>query len=422
MMHVHGVRAQELSSRTVGVGLDRLVAVPVDVGKPTAMAMVCDFTGRRLAAPFEFRQDRAGLAELVERVQRVLPADVALVRVGVEACGHYHRPVVASGLLPAAWQLVELNPAWVTAQRRVNGTARRKTDPIDLVAIADLLLAGRGYEVAVGDEPLVELCAWVAHRRRRVQVRSGLKNQLLGQVDRCFPGLAGCLSDVLGAKVGRLVVAEFADPERLAKLGVDRFRAFAARRDVRVNVTIAERLVAAARQALPLPEATVARQVLAADLELLADLNAQVADAEGRIGALIPATRYAVLSSGPGWGTARVGGYAAAVGDPDRWASHAKIYRAAGLNPAQYESAGRRRDSGISREGSVELRRALLDLGVGLWHRDSAARAYAAGLRERGKPGGIIATALARRANKIAFAMVRDQSLYDPTVWQREEG
>lgn len=421
MVHVHGVRAQDLSSRTAGVGLDRLVAVPVDVGKSAAMAMVCDFTGRRLAAPFTFRQDRSGLGELVERVKRVLPDGVALVRVGVEACGHYHRPVVASGLLPAQWQLVELNPAWVSAQRKVNGTARRKTDPIDLVAIADLLLAGRGYEVAVGDEPLVQLCAWVAHRRRRVRVRSGLKNQLLGQVDRCFPGLGGALADVLGTKVGRLVVSEFADPARLAKLGVDRFRAFAARRDVVVQVKVAERLVAAARQALPLPEAAVARQVLAADLELLADLDVQVLDAEARIGGLIPATRYAVLTSGPGWGQVRAGAYAAAVGEPSRWASHAKIYRASGLTPSQYESAGRRRDSGISREGSVELRRALLDLGIGLWHRDPAARAYAAGLRERGKPGGIITTALARRANKIAFAMVRDQTLYDPAVWHLKE-
>lgn len=421
MVHVHGVRAQELSSRTVGIGLDRLVAVPVDVGKPTATAMVCDFTGRRLCPPFAFRQDRAGLAELVERVGRVLPADTALVRVGVEACGHYHRPVVASGMLPAEWQLVELNPAWVTAQRKVNGTARRKTDPIDLIAIADLLLAGRGYRVPGGDEPLVELTAWVAHRRRRVQVRSGLKNQLLGQLDRCFPGLAGCLSDVLATKVGRLVVAEFTDPDRLAKLGVERFRRFAARRDVKVNITIAQRLVAAARQALPLPEAAVARQVLAADLELLADLDAQVADADARIGALIPATRYAVLTSGPGWATARVGAYAAAVGDLTRWTSHAKIYRAAGLNPAQYESSGRRRDGRISREGSVELRRALLDLGVGLWHHDPRARRYAAALRERGKPGGIIATALSRRANKIAFAMVRDQTSYDPAAWQQQE-
>ena len=85
------------------------------------------------------------------------------------------------------------------------------------------------------------------------------------------------------------------------------------------------------------------------------------------------------------------------------------------LTPTVYESAGRRRDGGISREGSVPLRRALLDLGIGLWHREPAARGYTGRLRERGKPGRVIACALAHRANKIAYAMVRDQKPYDPT-------
>lgn len=222
---------------------------------------------------------------------------------------------------------------------------------------------------------------------------------------------------MLGAKVGRLVVTEFADPTRLAAMGITRFRDFAARRDVRVNVTVAQRLVAAARDALPTPEAAAARHMLAADLALLADLDAQVAAADERIATLVPATRFKVLLSGPGWGPIRVGAYAAAVGDPARWPSHANLYRAAGLNPSQYESSGRRRDGGISREGSVQLRRALIDLGVGLWHRDAAARSYAHALRERGKRGVVIACALARRANKIAYAMVRDQTLYDPDCW-----
>ncbi len=52
----------------------------------------------------------------------------------------------------------------------------------------------------------------------------------------------------------------------------------------------------------------------------------------------------------------------------------------------------------------MTLRRALLDLGVGLWHQDPAAKAHAITLRERGKPGGIIATAMAHRANRIAYA------------------
>jgi transposase len=184
---------------------------------------------------------------------------------------------------------------------------------------------------------------------------------------------------------------------------------------------MAQRLVAAARDALPTPEAGVARQVLAADLELLGRHDAQIADAEARIDALVPNTRYAVLTTVPGWAAVRAAGYAAGLGDPARWPSHRQVYRAAGLNPSQYESARRRRDGGISREGSVALRRALLDLGMGLWQRDPAARAYAAGLRERGKPGAIIACALARRANKIAFAMVRDQTVYDPTRWTTTE-
>ncbi len=33
------------------------------------------------------------------------------------------------------------------------------------------------------------------------------------QTDRCLPGLSGCLSDVVGTGVGRLAVAEFADPD-----------------------------------------------------------------------------------------------------------------------------------------------------------------------------------------------------------------
>jgi transposase len=415
MVHVHGARAQQLSARTRGVALDKLVAVPVDVGKSTAAAMACDFTGQVLVPPFEFKLNRAGVAELAARIDARLPAAAQLVRVGVEAAGHYHRPLLTDGVLPAGWQVVELNPAWVTAQRRVNGSRGVKTDRVDLAAICDLLLAGRGHEVHAPVEALVELTAWVAHRRRRVAVRTATKNQLTGQVDRCFPGLGAALSSLLDTKVGRLVVAEFADPARLARLGVARFRAFAARRDVRVSTTVATRLVDAARQALPTAEAAVARHVLAADLALLADLDAQIAAAEVRITAFLPATRYQVLTTVPGWGPLRAAGYGAAVGDSDRWPSARQIYRAAGLTPAQYESAGRRRDGGISREGSVELRRALLDLGVGLWHSEPAGRSYAIRLRERGKPGGIIATAMARIAGRLAYAMVRDQTAYDPT-------
>ncbi len=268
----------------------------------------------------------------------------------MEAAGHYHLPVIAAGAWPAGWEVVTLNPAHVTAQRRVNGQRGVKTDAVDLVAIIDLLLAGRGGPVVAVVDPLVELTAWVAHRHRRVQVRTTTRNQLVGQLDRCFPGLGAVLSSVLDTKVGRLVAADFSDPGRLAALGVTRFRAYAARRDVRVSVAVAERLVAAAKAALPTDQAGVARQVLAADLALLGDLDAQIADVDARLAALVPVTDYQVLTSVPGWGVLRAAAYAAAVAPLDRWPSARQIYRAAGLTPTVYESAGRRRDGGITRE------------------------------------------------------------------------
>jgi transposase len=63
------------------------------------------------------------------------------------------------------------------------------------------------------------------------------------------------------------------------------------------------------------------------------------------------------------------------------------------------------------------LRRALIDLGIGLWLSDPAATAYAAALKARGKHGGIIACALAHRGTRIADALVRDHATYDRVRW-----
>jgi transposase len=104
---------------------------------------------------------------------------------------------------------------------------------------------------------------------------------------------------------------------------------------LRVRRSAAERLVAAARTALPAPEAVVARRVLADDLGLLAELDGQIGAAEAEIAKLLPDTPFAVLLTVPGWGTIRAGNYGAAVGDPGRWPGARQLYRASGLSPAQ---------------------------------------------------------------------------------------
>ncbi len=335
--------------------------------------------------------NRAGLTAAAARAMAVVPSP-GRVKVAVEAAGHYHRPVL-DYRWPPGWEVLEFNPAHVAEQRRVQGRRRVKTDVIDLEAITELVLAGHGRPVTNGNVVIGELSAWAAHRSRRVATRSATKNQLLGQLDRAFPGLTLALPDVLATRIGRLVAAEFSDPSRLAALGVNRLIRFAAARDLQLRRPVAERLVAAARDALPTRDAVIARQILAADLNLLADLDNQIHSVETGLAVLLPRSPFATLTSVPGWGVVRASNYAAALGDPTRWPGPRQIYRASGLSPMQYESAHKRRDGAISREGSVALRRALIDLGIGLWLNETAAKTYAHGLKARGKRGGIIACA-----------------------------
>jgi transposase len=393
------------------------IVVAVDVGKNEFAVSVTD-TARHmlLKARLGCPMTASSVREVIGRITRVLPAE-AVVKVGIEAAGHYHLPLLSPAVWPAGWELLELNPAHVTEQRKVLGKRTIKTDVIDLQAMTELLLGGRGLPVSTSELVLVELTAWSAHRTRRVETRSGLKNQLLGQLDRSFPGLTLAVPDVLGTKIGRLVAAEFADPARLARLGVSGLIRFGAHREVQIRKSQAEKLLSAARDALPMPDAAIARQVLAADQALLADLDSQVRQAEAELARLLPLSPFRSLTSVPGWGVVRAGNYAGALGDPSRFSNPRQVYRSAGLNPIQYESAGKRHDSVISREGSVELRRALIDLGMGLWLNEPAATARAVQLRARGKKGGVIACAMAHRANRIAFAMVRDQTVYDPARW-----
>ena len=393
------------------------IVVAIDVGKNEFAVSVTDAARRKLLkARLGCPMTAPSVREVVGRISRLLPTG-AVVKVGIEAAGHYHLPLLAPAVWPAGWELLELNPAHVTEQRKVLGKRTIKTDVIDLEAMTELLLAGRGLPVIATESVLLELTAWSAHRTRRVQIRSGLKNQLLGQLDRSFPGLTLAVPDVLGTKVGRLVAAQFADPTRLARLGVGGLVRFGAHREVQIRKPQAEKLLTAARDALPMPDAAIARQVLAADQALLADLDVQVRQAEAQLARLLPLSPFRSLTSVPGWGVVRAGNYAGALGDPSRFRNPRQVYRSAGLNPIQYESAGKRHDTVISREGSVELRRALIDLGMGLWLNEPAAKQRAAELKARGKDGGVIACAMAHRANRIAFAMVRDQAVYDPNRW-----
>jgi transposase len=422
---IGGARQAEFVERIRGADRGRLLAAPIDVGKHTAATMVCDFWGEVVVSPFEFELNEAGFAELRAALARAeAQRDAAWVRIGLEQAGHYH-DALQSRLLCEGLEVVMLNAVQVKENRNQDLLRHLKSDVRDLAAMAELLIRGKGRPAPVEDGPLARQIVLASHRRRKVKARTALKNQVLSTLDLVFPGLDGCFNDMLNTKLGVLLLDEAMTPDRVVRLGVSRLRSFAARRGVMVTHAKAAAVHEAAHLAfrLPVQRLAVLTDVLRCDVALLRSLQATIDAAESLLGAVLPDTPAGVLTSIPHVGVVRASGYGAALGDPSRFSTAAQVYRMSGLVPRLYSSAGHKRPgTPISREGKVELREAILELGKALRHGHPDFKRYAISLKARGKPGGVIACALGNRANRVAFAMVRDQQAFDERMWPTRSG
>ena len=420
MRYVGGDLQGRFMVRVRGVDPQRCLAVPVDVGKWSGMALVADHHGEVVVAPFEFGLDEPGVGSLLGVIDAAVgERDAVVCRVGVESAGHYHRNLVAR-LRAGGVEVVELNPSAVKEARAQQLLRRLKSDERDLGAMAELLVRGAGRLPQVRDEAMAAQVAWVAHRRRKVAAHVALSNQVLGHLDLVFPGLGGCFERILRTKAGWVIVRDLADPDRMRRLGVEGLRRFVARRGVVLQRHKAEQLVGAAKVALRLPagERAPIAALLAGDVALLDALGDEIARAEAELADVVDATPAGVLVSLPGVGVVRASAYGAAIGDPWRFPNAGAAYRASGLVPAEYSSAGRRRGGQrISREGSAELRSAIIELGRGLALHDNDFGAYRRRLRSTGKAAAVAAVAVGHRAHRLAFAMLRNRQPYAPDRW-----
>ena len=129
-------------------------------------------------------------------------------------------------------------------------------------------------------------------------------------------------------------------------------------------------------------------------------------------------TPAAVLTTLPDIACIRASNYGGALGDPTRFGNADAAYRYSGLVPTTYSSAGTVwAGERISREGSVLLREAIIELGRGVAQNDPDFAAYKAAKIAQGKKRSVAAIAVAHRAHRLAFAMIGNQQAYDPHRW-----
>ena len=198
--------------------------VGIDVGKQTHYAFVVDADGTPcLPKAMAFVNTRQGYAQLHAAIQAATAqAHPAEVTVGCEATGPSWLSLYEA-LTAFGSRVLVLNPLYVKARRgqTLRGT---KTDPVDAQLIAEIIRTEQVPISHIPDAAVQGLRDLTRLRADLVDQIGDVKRRVIGVLDRTFPALASCFSDVFGLTV-RTVLEEGALPEEIAAVPTEQLTA-----------------------------------------------------------------------------------------------------------------------------------------------------------------------------------------------------
>lgn len=423
--HIRGERGQAFADKIRGLNLEQVLCVSLDISKYFQVVMIHNGLGEIVKPTFEIDIFKTGFEQLCQAIDEAIDHSQArLVLVGLEPTGHYFENL-ARHLHQRPQPVTLINSYAVSQNRKQQMMRREKDDPIDVAAIGDLLRRGEGTVYHPLQGLYLELQQLGRVRQGKVKMRTMLKNQIIGHLDRIFPGLV-IIGEAAKERYTPMFATDFwecqtmqhlirvcPDPRQLATMSTtDLIAAFHAHNFKMGPKTAAKIITYAQKVLLPDPEVIAIRsELLHHDLILLEAVEERIVVMEDRLVELVSQTPYQIWTKLKGLSDLQVARLAASIGDPEHY-SHAKqVFRRSGLVSGRNDS-GVRQNQGkgnkVVKIGDVHLRRALLDAIYSLILHQPVLFSYYAKLK-LSKPDLVARVATARRANGILWATLRDQ-------------
>ena len=261
---------------------------------------------------------------------------------------------------------VSMVPTTQSADLRAYYSKHTKNDHLDSKLLARLpLLHPEGLREHTGDGPAEPL-------RRIVKIRSSIvkrRTAVFQRLDAQLELLGPAWYDALGSNYGKAalaVLARYADPHALIRLGQARLTRFLIRHSRGAwRDDHAAALITAAKQSIELWGADgIDFAELAADIAVEAEqaqvLTGQIDDLDERCANLYTeADPTGIIASAPGVGPVTAAIIAGRIGDPHRFTSLAAIRAYSGLVPKVAQSGQSHHQHGLTKAGDPLLREAL---------------------------------------------------------------
>ncbi|MBC8253169.1 MAG: IS110 family transposase [Ardenticatenia bacterium] len=428
--HVQGQRGESFLEIVRGVDRERIISVAIDVHKYYHLVMIHNGYGDVILPGFEIDIFQAGFDHLCAEIDSVVKETQATVLlIGMEPTGHYFENL-ARHLLDKYPHIKLVNSYAVKENRNQKMLRLQKNDEIDVCAIGDLVLRNECFTYQPLSEPYLNLQYWCRHRQAKLKMRTMLKNQVIGHLDRIFPGLVmpngGSTEDqprlfveFWQNQTAQHLIRLCPDPRRLRAMSVDQLIDLFHKYGARMGPVTAQRFISFAQQVLlPSEEIIAARlPLLRADLALVEALNAAIKQAEEQMAHYLSQTRASHLTNIKGIGVIHVADYIAGMGNPECYQHAGQIFKRSGLVSGRHDS-GLRQKGGkghkVTKVGDAHLRYALTRLSHSLCQWQPYFSDYRTKLIEAGKHSGIATVATARKANGVLFALLRDQVPFRP--------
>lgn len=424
--HIQGKIGSRWMEYLKQTGTENILILAIDAAKYTHQAMLCSFYGEILMNDFEFDASLSGVKEVKEIVERVKKKhQLKEVVVGIETTGHYYEDLVRH-FKSSGYHIRIINSA-TTANERKTMLNRSKTDRLDLITIVQTIINGRGNSNELPSGSVRELKKLTRVRRELVKERTATKNNILGYVDHIFREFQGKIIWVDGirkkkkpffnlfAKASRYLMKHHLHASDIMALGPKGLRELSIDKNLKLRDETIQTLIELAETSISLPKEALATEQLLLNqkLDQYEFLEGQIKQIEEEIERLYIQTEGAILLSIPGVGLIIGAELYAEMGDIRDFDQASQLIKMAGTNPVVKQSG----DSNatyyaVSKQGRKAFRNAVYLAGRSIAMNNPEMKARYQVMKDRGKYAGQAYIALGNRLIRLAFAMIKKQTLY----------
>ena len=392
----------------------------IEIGKFNSKGIIANMYGDLIMNNFEFPNSQRGYRFLTGKIESASQiVDSKLVFIGMEGTGHYHENVALQ--LKSDGFSVEIIHPYDSKHEKENKNA--KTDGIDLLSIARMLITNKGRRSVLSAGIYPELKVVARSRRKLVSMRTSLKNRITALVDRIFPGYwpkevdEEIFSDNWG-KASLLVLEYYPHPEKITMMGVKRLTNFLKKKKTKLGEETARKLVEAAKDSLSRPFMDMESHCLTLKclINTYRTIYENIEKLEKEMAVLLLQTPGTYLLSVPGISVIYAAEFMAELGDISRFSYPKQIMSFAGNVPyvsqsAEYEAKG----LPLTKKGASGLRPLLNQIALSLnCHCPQFKRYYQKKHFEKGDRPGIARIATGNKFIRLAFCLIKHQKLFVP--------